>query len=109
MYKHDYGYGNLQYELTKYTIYDEKNGSDNYLQTLDPNTNKKIYMVAEEVLEKEEREKLIPFCQCKLCQLSYFNLTRYMACPCCYGCLTSNDNHNNQNIINKSRKKYQQK
>lgn len=104
---------NLQYVFVKSTIKnptdvdglnDEEKTTKIYKSLTDTNVEKKCYMVAVESLSEEERKKLIPYCTCELCAMSYFNLSRYTGCPCCVGCLTVKDDYyTRQCMINRAR------
>ena len=77
---HDYGHGTLQYQFEKYTLRDQYDCSDK---------NMKVYIVAQEYLTKEEKDRLKPYCQCRYHNMYSFNPMKYLTCRCCVGCIDS--------------------
>ena len=62
------------------------------------------YVIVKEVLTKEERDKLIPYCQCQKCLSWSVNPFKYTMCECCVGCLKVEDEeYTRQYMINKAR------
>jgi hypothetical protein len=84
-FKHDYGFGEHTYKYTRRTIL--SNNLSNNLEISD--TNKLEYIVVEDDPTPEELQLLIPHCQCVKCAGNWYDLTKYVACGCCIGCLRS--------------------
>lgn len=84
VFNHDFGNGLFSYKNTLHIINE---------------TNR--WIVCEEVLNNIEQTELIPYCQCLVCTTSYFNINKMSMCPCCYGCIASI--RNNQQNINATR------
>ena len=122
LFTEDFGKGKLQYRNVKHTIYhvpkevkeedkikDEKDFKKVFEELIkikdDKNKRRKMqFVVAKEILTKEEREKLIPYCQCQRCIRWSINPVKYMICGCCVGCLNVEDEfYTRQYIINSSR------
>ena len=63
---------------------------------------KKEYAVAERVSSEEELERMIPFCQCLVCNGAFYE--KMLACACCVGCLGAYDIHANMRVLNETEK-----
>lgn len=101
-YEHDYGaigVGSYTYVDSAYMLSKERERVGNDL----PETEDLVYVVAQEKLPEEERKELAEFCQCAYHQKYWFNPYKYMICPCCVGCLETED-HYGQHVINETRK-----
>ncbi len=83
-YTHDYGYGNLEYTNTLYSLDGSK------------------YVVVEEVFTKEMFQKYAPYCQCIKCQASWWEFSKKSMCACCVGCLKYGDRES-ADVIAKTR------
>jgi hypothetical protein len=120
----DFGKGKLQYRNVKHTIYhspkkdkeekivDEKDFKKVFEDLIkikdDKSKRRKMqFIVAKEVLTKEERNKLIPCCQCQKCIRWSINPIKYMICECCVGCLkVEEEDLTRQHMINLARDYY---
>lgn len=98
-YEHNYGHGLHTYKDIAYMFSKEHERVGNDL----PESDKLVYVVAQEKLSDKERKELAEFCQCAYHQKYWFNPYRYMICPCCVGCLGTEDHHS-QYVINETRK-----
>lgn len=86
IFKHDFGkYGEKKY------VY--------WLETFGHGQNVKEFIVAKEILSKEDEKELGKYCQCKYCKGNKW--TRLFTCPCCVGCI--NSSFPQQYYINKAR------
>lgn len=68
---HDYGRGTLRYSLQCACI------------------NNVYYIVAKEVISREEIESLAEFCPCPICESAPYRLDMWLACSHCFGCFKS--------------------
>lgn len=86
---HSYGKGYRRYMYEKYSM----------------NRGKDVYIVAQEILTKEDVDALLPYCQCRYHTMSFLNPAKYFTCPCCVGCISGFNPP--QSIIDKTRQKYE--
>jgi hypothetical protein len=49
------------------------------------------YVIWKHVISDDERKRLIPYCQCKICTLPFWNLSKYISSGDKYGCLKFED------------------
>jgi hypothetical protein len=45
------------------------------------------FVVAHRIFTDDELKPLEQYCNCPYCSRSWYNLTRYCYCKCCYGCI----------------------
>jgi hypothetical protein len=89
-YEKDYGRGKRNYKLCRATIYlpiestRRKEVMPDYFIIDRKNCPKQQFIFAHEVLTKQEREALMPYCPCPLCRGEY---EWYICCGACSGCL----------------------
>jgi len=83
----DFGKGIHTYEYELRKIYDENSN------------NIKQFVVANEILSKEEQTELAKYCCCSHCEANFFK--KRFTCACCVGCLKSY--FPQQHVINKTR------
>ncbi len=81
------GLHNYQYELHNIIDYDS---DDN-----------KHFVVAKEILSKEEQNTLSKYCNCSYCKANFIN--KMFICSCCVGCLK--EENPSQKVIDKAREK----
>ncbi len=100
-YEHDYGatgVGTRTYVDCLYELRRELPRIDDDL----PECEELMYVVANEKLSAEEKEKLAAYCQCAYHQMYWFNPIKYFTCACCVGCLQTPNYQ--QYVINTTRK-----
>jgi hypothetical protein len=85
---HDYGFGDRRYINSLHTI---RIADDNVLR----------YVVVEEKISKEDLDRISPFCRCFVCTARWYNISRFITCPCCIGCLKTRNPSQHQ--IDKTR------
>ncbi len=66
------------------------------------NDSRTVYVVAEEILDDDQKCALAKYCQCSVCTAKWYNLFKYITCSCCIGCLKTDLPR--QSIIGKTRK-----
>lgn len=95
VFQKNYGYGNLNYIFRKKVI--ETDGNSRY------------FAVVEEVFVGDELKQLAKNCQCDyhLCWIKIPFLTA--PCPCCVGCLASDNGHPDRSYVVKRTRDYLKK
>lgn len=84
------------YELMKCVITDELDKS-----------NKRIFVVAQEIFSEAELQKLEPFCQCDICSAPYFSINKWFGCRCCVGCIKSGVDFVSEYNVKRARELYE--
>ena len=97
-FEQDYGYGKHKYNFGLYTITICKDGQKH---------DQKKYVVAREILSKEDQELLKQYCECSYCQSPFYYFWKYFQCPHCLGCLHCTTH--SQYMITKARQKFMDK
>ena len=91
--QHDYGHGmrNYKHVIMSITLLKDKE-----------KVGELNYVVAEEVISKEELEVLAKYCQCCICTAPWYKPGFMIQCSCCIECLKLS--HIDDHLIKKTRK-----
>jgi len=89
----DYGHGKYTYVYNLYNV---------NLMNNKEKIRTKYYIVSEEKMNDDELQKLSKYCQCDVCTMKWYEISKFLICSCCIGCLKSSFPQQHQ--INKARK-----
>jgi hypothetical protein len=87
VFKYDYGFGRNIYEYKSLKVF---NGEEEL-----------EYVIADIVLERSEWKKMAKYCQCGKCQSSWYDITSFLLCRTCIGCLKGTNPKKNKIIMTK--------